>query len=87
MSKEDIRTISEIADRAGRMAARQGFEYSKIDAMMDLEACHSNGNPLRLVDLQLADDTNFAHDVFGIRRHLNRETLKLENCFSPRYSA
>jgi hypothetical protein len=53
---------------------------------MDITACHLNGCPLRLGELLGADDANFAHDVFGIRRHLNRETGKLEDCFCPRYA-
>ena len=31
------------------------------------------------------DDHNFAHDVFGIRRHMNRKTAKLEDHFVPRF--
>ncbi|KKK55056.1 hypothetical protein LCGC14_3078450, partial [marine sediment metagenome] len=31
-------------------------------------------------------DFDFAHDVWGIRNHLNRETGQLENCFLPRYA-
>jgi len=32
------------------------------------------------------DGFNFAHDIYGISKHLNRLTLKLENCFLPRCS-
>ena len=34
--------------------------------------------------LQDFDDMNFDHDIGGIRRHFNRETKKLEDCFLPR---
>ena len=61
--------------------------YKHMDAMMDIEACHSNGCPLRLNELLATDDGNFGHDVFGIRRHLDRETGKLGGCFLPRFSA
>jgi len=85
-SKEEARTISKIAARAVQMAASAGWRYEFMDADMDITACHVNGNPLKLNELLTADDGNFAHDVFGIRRHINRETGQLEDCFSPRYS-
>ena len=84
--KDEIRTISKIAQRAVTLAAWYGVEYQQIDAMMDIEAAHEE-HPLRLGELLAADEANFAHDVFGIRRHLNRETKKLEDCFLPRFAA
>jgi hypothetical protein len=85
MSKDDIRTISKIAQRAVTLAAAHGVDYAQIDAMIDIEAAHTE-HPLRLAELLAADVGNFSHDVFGIRRHLNRETRKLEDCFLPRFS-
>ena len=84
--KDEIRTISKIAQRAVVLAEQYGVEYKQIDAMMDLEAAHDE-HPLRLGELLVADDGNFCHDVFGIRRHLNRETKKMEDCFLPRFAA
>lgn len=86
-SKDEARTIGKIAQRAVELAKAAGFDYPIMDADMDVTACHCNGNPLRLAELLKADDFNFVHDVFGIRRHLNRETGELQDCFSPRYSA
>jgi hypothetical protein len=83
---DDIMRMSQIADRAIEMAKSANIEYKKMDAIMDLDACHSNGNPLRLAALLAADDFNFAHDVFGIRNNIDRHTGKLGNFFSPRYS-
>lgn len=77
---------SQIADRAIALAKVAGFQYDKMSAVMDIDACHNNGNPLKLAELLAADNFNFAHDVFGIRANINRTTGKLENCFSPRYS-
>lgn len=85
-SKEEARTITAIAQRAVHMAANAGISYPFMDADMDITACHVNDHPLRLGELLGADDFNFAHDVFGIRRHLNRETGKLEDCFVPRFA-
>jgi len=75
-----------IADRATAMAERAGARYPKIDALMDIDACHSNGCPLKLRELLATNDFNFAHDIFGIRQHINRRTGDLEDCFLPRYS-
>lgn len=61
-------------------------QLAKLDLTMDLAACHANGRPLRLADLAAADDFNLAHDVFGIHRHLNRESGALGGCFVPRFA-
>ena len=52
---------------------------------MDLTACHANGCPLRFGELLIADDFNFAHDIGGIAKNINRETGKIENFFRPRF--
>lgn len=78
---------AEIARRAVKMAKGLGLKYDQMTAVMDIDACHSNGNPLKLQELLAADDFNFGHDVFGIRRHIDRTTGQLQNCFVPRYSA
>lgn len=83
---EDQRLLVDIAHRAVRFAAKQDQKVNFIDLMMDLTACHTNGNPLRLKELAAANDFNFVHDVFGIRRHLDRETGQLDGRFSPRFT-
>ena len=87
VSKGEFRKLSKLADRAVTMAHDYGIEYDKQWAQMDLTAAHANGCPLDLDKLALADDFNFAHDVFGIRRHLDRDTGQLLNCFLPRCAA
>jgi hypothetical protein len=84
--KDTMTLESRIADRAIALAKTYGISYDKLTVVMDIDACHSNGNPLKLQELLKADNFNFAHDVFGIRNNINRKTGKLENCFSPRYS-
>lgn len=87
-TSDDKDLISQLAERAvacGLINPRRG--YSKITCVMDLTATHCNGNPLRLADLLAADDFNFMHDVCGIARHLDRDTGKLGDFFSPRFSA
>lgn len=53
---------------------------------MDLTAVHANDVKIDFKRLLEADDFNFAHDIVGIQKHLNRETGKLENCFLPRFA-
>lgn len=84
-SKEEARTIAMIAQRAVKMATDAGIWYNFMDADMDITATHI-ANPLKLGELLAADNFNFSHDVFGIRRHLDRETGKLGDCFVPRFS-
>ena len=77
--------ISSIAERAIRAARKVSIEYPFVDAMMDITAVHANGMPLRLAELLEADDFDFNHDIFGIRRHLDRQTGTLRDCFVPRH--
>lgn len=85
-SKSGQRLIVQLAKRAVKLADRHGVDYDFISLDMDLLACHANGNPLDLDKLMAADDFNFAHDVFGIRRHIDRTTGELKDCFVPRCS-
>lgn len=86
-NKEVIELESKIADRAIGMARALGTTIKKLDMVMDIDACHCNGCPLKLAELLAADDFNFAHDVFGIRKNIDRKTGKLQNCFLPRYAS
>jgi hypothetical protein len=86
-SKDEMLTIVEIAKRTELLAQSIGVNYKRLDIIMDLNACHSNGCPLKLAELASADESNFAHDVFGIRRHIDRTTGELRDCFLPRYAA
>ncbi len=87
VTKEEYPVVNAIAKRAVALAAANGVEYPLFTADMDISACHSNGNPLKLQELLAADDGNFGHDVFGIRRHIDRDTGELQDCFVPRFSA
>lgn len=85
-TEQDALLINRIAHRAANLAKYYGEKYDVLQATMDVSACHCNGMPLRLQDLLNADSGNFGHDVFGIRRHLDRENGQLRNCFVPRFS-
>jgi len=79
--------IRKIAKRAIVLAEANGIAYDYLDALMDIEACHTNGCPLKLDALLAADDFNFSHDILGIRRYLDRDTGRLTNHFLPRFAA
>ncbi len=78
--------IYKIADRAIAIAAAAGVYYDKLSVCMDIAGCHLNGCELDLNKLLAAPDGDFGHDVFGIRRHIDRATAKLGGCFLPRCS-
>ena len=83
-----VKLIWKVAERAEELAKkhnRQGFDA--LSCQMDLEATHCNGCPLDFDRLLDFDDFSFAHDVFGIERHLDRSTGKLKNHFLPRCAA
>ncbi len=86
--REDFALISKIAHRALAMDKdANGRSAATLQTwLMDISACHANGNPLRLRDFLDADDFNFAHDAFGIARKLDRSTGRLTDFFSPRFS-
>lgn len=81
----EAQILMKIAQRAEKMQPA-GMEQSRMDWLMDLDACISNGCPMKLDELLAAPDFDFAHDVFGIRRHIDRTTGKLGDCFLPRFA-
>jgi hypothetical protein len=80
-SKREHDLIAAIARRAMTLKVEG---YTQQACIMDLTACHCNGMPLDLQAIMDARELDFSHDVFGIARHINRRTGKLENCFVPR---
>ena len=76
--------VHKIANRAVAMAADLDVRYDKLTACMDIAGCHLNGCELDLNKLLAAPDGDFGHDVFGIRRHIDRNTAALGGCFVPR---
>jgi hypothetical protein len=84
---DDCELARQIAARAAGLSAQAGRTINQIELWMDIVACHANGCPLDLDRLAQADDFNIAHDVFGISRHLDRETGELTDCFLPRFAS
>jgi hypothetical protein len=86
-NRRQSEVIKAIAERAVALSAKHGLGKWKVsDAVMDITCAHEDCG-LRLDDLLAADDFNFAHDVFGINRHLDHSTLKLTDCFRPRFAS
>lgn len=75
-TKADRVIMALIVDRAMKLE-----NYDRMTCMMDLSACHCNGCELdfkRLFEFPVFD---FAHDICGIARHINRETGILRTAF------
>lgn len=92
VSREDAKLIGKIVTRARKLYAEaHGESLDRLGIEMDVTACHANGTPLRLRELLAADDFSFAHDVFGISRHIDRDERsamagKMLDCFVPRFA-
>lgn len=84
-TKDEIVIVDRIVKRGAAMAHKHGNRLDQMSLHMDLSATHAKV-PLRLQELLEADDSNFAHDVFGIMRHMDRSTGLLGDCFVPRFA-
>ncbi len=85
-TKEEAIQIGHIINRARKLSDNP----DQIDTMshhMDISACIANNFPLKLQEWLDAPDGDFLHDFYGITRHINRKTGKIENCFLPRFAA
>lgn len=84
--REAITRISRRAADIMRRYIEFDLRLGEGDIMICLEACHCNGCPLRLSDMEQASEFDLIHDVTGINAHLNHDTGKLERCFLPRFA-
>lgn len=83
VTKAERELIKQIAARADKELF--GTHGRNEDTQMDLCATIAQGVPLRLEELLAADKFNFAHDIGGIYRNLDRETGLLVGGFLPRF--
>jgi hypothetical protein len=79
---EDVLKISKIV----KLARSLDPTLDTLRTQMDLEACHSTC-PLDLDRMLTAKQSDLMHDIGGIRRHLDRDTGELRDCFVPRFAA
>lgn len=87
VAPEDADLISLIVHRAAEMQDAAGIACDRYSLSVDLLTVHRNGCPLQLAELLAAPDVHFGHDVFGIRKFLNRRTGRLRDTFRPRFAA
>ena len=80
------KTESRLIDNIAKRAFFKGWRANQTQTMMDITACHLNGCELDLEGLLAAPSIDFAHDVCGISRHIDRETGQLKDLFEPRYA-
>ena len=83
VTSEEASLISRIVERA---ANQYGEDVDRLSLAMDITAAHANGCPLDLDGLLGAEPFDFAHDIGGIGRHIDRETGVVGGFFRPRYA-
>jgi hypothetical protein len=88
MTMTDHELIARIADRAVELYKKLGVDPpTMVYVMAEIDAVHSEIVPLRLQEFLDADDSNFAHDIGGINRHLEfYPKPHLNDCFLPRFA-
>lgn len=85
LTRGEMMLVGRIVRRAYRELETIEDAYGEpADLSMDIEACHNNGCKLDLGKLLHAPAFDFAHDIYGIHKHLNRETGEMQHCFLPR---
>ncbi len=84
VTKEENRLIGQIAKRC--CALFPDLDLDPISLAMYIVATHNHIVRLRLKDLLGASDANLMHDIAGITRHFDRESLVLRNGFWPRFA-
>ena len=85
----DPQLIMKIALRAVDLYKRLGYDAPRASFIAaEIAMVHETIIPLRLKEFSEADDSNFAHDVGGIHRHLelHGDKPKLGGCFLPRFA-
>lgn len=87
VSREDGLVIADIAHRAYALSIKHALKDTSLYGwLMDITPVHANLFALDLRNLLAADDFNFSHDVFGIRRHLDRDGCRMGGHFVPRFA-
>lgn len=81
-TKEEYLTVDKIVKRAVKELKIE----DSLKLSMDIIAVHCNDVKLDLNAFLNFEDFNFAHDIYGIQRNIDRTTGKLENCFFLRCS-
>ncbi len=83
-TKEETKVVDKIVARAKKLYTKLRVPFDGLSISMDLCATHANGCPLDFEKLLGFPDQDFAHDIGGISRHLDRKTGHLRGHFLPR---
>ena len=80
LNKKDNALVGKIIARADK----EEVVSDMTTLTMDLIAVHQNDCLLDFEKLLQADGFNFLHDIYGIGRHIDRQSGMLDNHFLPR---
>lgn len=82
IDRHDAQVITDIVRRAvkDRVLARS----AEFTLFFDIQAVHAAIYALDLQQLLASIPEDFRHDIHGIRKHLNRSNLTLEQAFVPK---
>jgi hypothetical protein len=81
----DIKLMTIVVDRAQRLLKAHGVRQDRMTTLMDLHFAHEQ-YPLDLARMCTGPDSDFLHDILGIRCHMDRRACVLVDCFVPRYA-
>jgi len=85
LTPTEARLVKRIADRAYlRIQQLSCPLYKRATCASDVSQVHAGSCPLDLQRLLKASDFDFLHDIFGIKKHLDRRIGRLRNNFRPR---
>jgi hypothetical protein len=86
LNDTDRNRIDEVVDRATTLFAKMDPPLDRLCLTMDLMVVHAVIFPLDLEGMVTGDETNFAHDIGGISRYLDRTNGRLMDSFEPHFA-
>lgn len=84
VTDDEIIMIDKIVRRFAALCAEHGKQLAIVETMMDIVLTHTQNHKLNFIGLLLTNDNDFAMDVIGIIKNMDRTTGKLTNGFKPR---
>ena len=78
-TKEEDKLIKLSVDRANKLFPEDIDDC--LSLQMDLSATHCNGTPLDFNKLLAFNNSNSAHDIFGIMSHIDRNDGQIKHGF------
>lgn len=84
VSGDELLMVDQCVERFHRICREHKKELAIVETMMDIIICHTQNYKLNFTALLLTSDGDFANDIIGIIKHIDRSTGKLQNGFIPR---